>query len=89
MAHTHVFRAVDEVKNAIAAGVTTLFDMHNPPSNATFMKELSRNSNELPEIFSAFHAATVDGGWPRLSSATRTATQWYLYDTQTIKARTR
>ncbi len=64
-AHVHVFRGVDEVKRALAAGVTTLFDMHNTPSNATYMKDLSRQSNELPEVFSAFHAATVDGGWPR------------------------
>ena len=64
-AHTHVFRGVEDVKRAIAAGVTTVFDMHNEPSNALFMKEQSQASSELPEIFSALHAATVDGGWPR------------------------
>ena len=64
-AHVHVFRAEEELKSAIAAGVTTVFDMHNTPSNASYMKEISRRSNELPEVFSAFYAATIDGGWPR------------------------
>ena len=64
-AHTHVFRGVEQVKGAIVAGVTTVLDMHNEPSNARYMKDLARRCSELPEIFSALHAATIDGGWPR------------------------
>lgn len=64
-AHTHVFRAPKELKAAITAGVTTVFDMHNVPANALYMKNLAQTSSELPEIFSALHAATIDGGWPR------------------------
>ena len=64
-AHTHVFRNVDEVKGALAAGVTTLFDMHNVPDNAVYMKKLGETTNDMPQIFSALFAATIDGGWPR------------------------
>ena len=64
-AHTHVFRGVEEVKGAIKAGVTTVFDMHNVPANAIYMKDLAQKLPELPEIFSTLHAATIDGGWPR------------------------
>lgn len=64
-AHTHVFRDVETVKRAIFAGVTTVFDLHNRPVDALYMKEQSRSSSELPDIFSALYAATVDGGWPR------------------------
>ncbi len=64
-AHTHVFRGVEEAQGALAAGVTTLFDMHNVPSNATYMKELGETTNDVPQIYSALYAATIDGGWPR------------------------
>ena len=64
-AHTHVFRGVEEARGALAAGVTTLFDMHNVPSNAMYMKELGDTTDDMPQIYSALYAATIDGGWPR------------------------
>ena len=63
-AHTHVFRAPEPLKSAIPAGVTTVFDMHNTPEDGVYMKDLARDSIELPQIFSALYAATVRGGWP-------------------------
>lgn len=64
-AHTHVFRGVEEARGALAAGVTTLFDMHNVPANAMYMKKLGETTSDVPQIFSALYAATIDGGWPR------------------------
>ena len=64
-AHTHVFRSVEEARGALAAGVTTLFDMHNVPENAIYMKKLGETTSDVPQIYSALYAATIDGGWPR------------------------
>ena len=64
-AHTHVFRGVEEARGALAAGVTTLFDMHNVPANAMYMKKLGETTSDVPQIYSALYAATIDGGWPR------------------------
>jgi len=64
-AHVHVFRGVDEAKRCLSFGVTTVLDMHNTPDNATYMIELSQRSSDMPDVLSAFFAATIDGGWPR------------------------
>lgn len=63
-AHTHVFRDVQQLKGCIRAGVTTVMDMHNIPEDAAYMKDLAGQSGELPEIFSAYYAATIRDGWP-------------------------
>ena len=64
-AHTHVFRGVEELKTAFRNGVTTVFDMHNVPENAFYVKKLAQESDDMPQVFTALHAATVAGGWPR------------------------
>ncbi|KAF2173946.1 hypothetical protein M409DRAFT_62152 [Zasmidium cellare ATCC 36951] len=65
ISYVHVFRGVEEAKTALQFGVTTLLDMHNVPANAKYMKELSKSSSELPQIYGAFYAATIANGWPR------------------------
>jgi N-acyl-D-aspartate/D-glutamate deacylase len=63
--HTHVVRNEDHAQRALQSGVTTLCDLNNVPGNATYMKQKSRTSSSLPQIFSTFTAATIPGGWPR------------------------
>ncbi len=63
--HTHVFCAIDGLKQCIPMGVTTVLDMHNEPDNVKYMKELCRASRNLPDVLSAYYAATIKDGWPR------------------------
>lgn len=64
-AHVHVFRGEEEMRLAIEAGITTVFDCFNTPANGLYMKEKSQTSQDFPQIFTTLHAATIDGGWPR------------------------
>ncbi len=64
-AHTHVFRSLEALEQCIPMGVTTVFDMHNEPDNVDYLKEECRKSKALPDILSAYYAATVAEGWPR------------------------
>lgn len=64
-AHTHVFRALDGLKQCIPMGVTTVLDMHNKPDDVKYMKEQCQKSSQLPDILSAYYAATIQDGWPR------------------------
>lgn len=70
--HVHVYNDASFLANALRFGVTTLLDMHNEPYWFKEMEELSRLRNDVADIRSACHAATVKGGWPsaiiRLSS---------------------
>ena len=63
-AHTHVFRSLDGLKQCIPMGVTTVLDMHNEPDNVKYIKEQCQTSTDLPDVFSAYYAATVKDGWP-------------------------
>jgi hypothetical protein len=64
-AHTHVFRSLEALEQCVPMGVTTVLDMHNEPENVIYLKEECRKSSALPDILSAFYAATVAEGWPR------------------------
>ena len=64
-AHTHVFRSLDGLKQCIPMGVTTVMDMHNEPDNVKYLKEECHKSAALPDLLSAYYAATVKDGWPR------------------------
>ena len=64
-AHTHVFRSLEALKQCIPMGVTTVLDMHNEPDNVDYLKEECQKSKALPDILSAYYAATVAEGWPR------------------------
>jgi len=64
-AHTHVFRSLEALEQCVPMGVTTVLDMHNEPDNVDYLKEECRKSNTLPDILSAYYAATVAEGWPR------------------------
>ena len=64
-AHTHVFRSLEALEQCIPMGVTTVMDMHNEPDNVDYLKEQCRKTQALPDILSAYYAATVAEGWPR------------------------
>ena len=64
-AHTHVFRSLEALEQCIPMGVTTVLDMHNEPENVDYLKGECRKSKALPDILSAYYAATVAEGWPR------------------------
>ena len=64
-AHTHVFRSLEALEQCIPMGVTTVLDMHNEPDNVDYLKAECRKSSALPDILSAYYAATVAEGWPR------------------------
>lgn len=64
-AHTHVFRALDGLRQCIPMGVTTVLDMHNEPENVEYMKGECIKSSSLPDVLSAYYAATIQDGWPR------------------------
>jgi hypothetical protein len=64
-AHLHPGKGSDEIKAPMKLGVTTILDMHNEPDDVNRLKKDCRESNELPDLKSSYHGATIDGGWPK------------------------
>ncbi|KAH8697937.1 hypothetical protein BGW36DRAFT_427872 [Talaromyces proteolyticus] len=62
--HVHVYNDASFLAKALRFGVTTLLDMHNEPYWFKEMERLSSFRNDVADIRSACHAATVKGGWP-------------------------
>ena len=63
-AHVHAFREELSLKRAIKYGVTTVLDMHNEPTWFRYLKDIADERNDVADIRSACHAATVKDGWP-------------------------
>jgi dihydroorotase-like cyclic amidohydrolase len=63
-AHVHVFRDLALLEAAIQHGVTTVLDMHNEPYWFQEMKQLADQRNNVADVHSACHAATIRNGWP-------------------------
>jgi hypothetical protein len=55
---------VDTLKQPLAFGVTTVLDMHNEPSVVAMLKEAAEKRDDISDMRSACHGATVEGGWP-------------------------
>lgn len=64
-AHLHPGKGSDEIKAPMKLGVMTILDMHNEPDDVNRLKKDCRESNELPDLKSSYHGATIDGGWPK------------------------
>jgi dihydroorotase-like cyclic amidohydrolase len=62
--HVHVYNDASFLEKALRFGVTTLLDMHNEPYWFRDMKQLSISRNDVADVKSACHAATVKDGWP-------------------------
>ena len=63
-AHVHAFREELSLRRAIKYGVTTVLDMHNEPTWFRYLKDIADERNDVADIRSACHAATVKDGWP-------------------------
>ncbi|KAJ5122883.1 hypothetical protein N7448_008980 [Penicillium atrosanguineum] len=58
------FMIVLSWKKSLTWGVTTVLDMHNEPDYFQRMKKIADERNDVSDIKSACHAATITNGWP-------------------------
>jgi imidazolonepropionase-like amidohydrolase len=64
-AHLHPGKGSEQLKPPMKLGVTTILDMHNEPEDSTRLKKECGASSDLPDLKSAYHGATIEGGWPK------------------------
>lgn len=63
-AHVHSHGGIGDLRQALNFGVTTVLDMFNEPGYIAEMKTESAKRLDIADIKSAYHAATISGGWP-------------------------
>ena len=63
-AHVHAFNHRSLLTKAIQYGVTTVIDMHNEPDWFQGLKKIANERNNVSDIKSVCHAATIRNGWP-------------------------
>ena len=65
--HAHIppGKGSEVLKPAIACGITTCLDLHNKPEDVKRLKTDCAASPGLPDLKSAYYAATIEGGWPK------------------------
>jgi len=63
-AHVHAHEGLEELKQALRFGVTTVLDMFSEPGHVREMKQLVAERNDVADFRSSGFGATVDGGWP-------------------------
>jgi len=63
-AHVHCHEGVEELKQALRFGVTTVLDMFSDPEHVRKLRKVAGERNDLSDLRSSCYGATVEGGWP-------------------------